>query len=382
MPSKISLYVRYLRPVNQILDWILFCGLLISALLFAPFSIYAFLALLSMALFMLPVGWFRYEFKLRFTLFLSTVAFLILLFIVSKVPPVYIVYEIVLASFSVILLVRRSRWTISEYIGTKDVLYFAAFLMILVTLFLISRQQPEYLILISGLITTILMLNYLCTALRRSELSRISLEIGGFKTPEEFIEKLVEKADVKDAERRDFIRYRFREFLGYVERGEFKQAYVTFATGILEQIIIEQLDTGKSSIWDRIKSSRLGDWRIHHGESGGKGEAVSYSGIRAAIVHSTPKPTDEHEKKKCEDREEEMRRDLEKKKAILNKFRTDPITPIDYLLRTTADILGIGKSRIKTKKRKLKIPLKLHSTPPYAAQHTKECFKWLDSSLH
>jgi len=206
------------------------------------------------------------------------------------------------------------------------------------------------------------------------------LEIGGFKTPEEFIEKIVEKADVKDAERRDFIRYRFREFLGYVERGEFKQAYVTFATGILEQIIIEQLDTGKSSIWDRIKGDKPGDWCIYHSESGGGGEAASYSSIRAAIVHSAPNGRGKKKEEKY--KEERMREDLEKKKAILNKFRRDPITPIDYILRTTADILGIGKSRIKTKKRKLKIPLKLHSTPPYAAQHTKECFKWLDSSLH
>jgi len=219
MSSRASLYVKYLRFVGRVSDWILFVILLVFALLFAFLSVYAFSALLSMTLFMSPVGWFKSEFKLRFTLFLLTVAFLILLFAVSGVPPVYIASEIILASFSVILLFRKFRWVISEYIGTKDVLYFAASLMVIATLFLISRQQPEQVIAISGFLATILMLNYLCTALRRSELSRILLEIGGFKAPEEFIEKAIEKAGVKDAERRDFIRYRFREFLDCVERG-------------------------------------------------------------------------------------------------------------------------------------------------------------------
>ena len=335
MPSKISLYVRYLRPVNQILDWILFCGLLISALLFAPFSIYAFLALLSMALFMLPVGWFKSEFKLRFALFLSTVAFLILLFTVSRVPPPYIVYEIVLASFSVILLVRRFRWMISEYIGTKDVLYFAAFLMILVTLFLISRQQPEYLILISGFLATILMLNYLCIALRRSELSRILLEVGGFKTSEEFIEKAIEKADIKDDEAMDFVRYRFREFLDYVERGEFKPAYVTLATGVLELL----------GVWNKIKDckdcdkkdgkdkyGRLKQWWTGC-DKNRKDEEITHNRIRGAIVHSTPR--------KAEDKQ----KDLLIRKKILNRFRADPITPIEDLLQATVDILGIREKQ-------------------------------------
>jgi len=78
------------------------------------------------------------------------------------------------------------------------------------------------------------------------------------------------------------------------------------------------------------------------------GDGGSYDNVRAAIVHSTPKPTDEHEKKKCEDREEEMRRDLEKKRKILSKFRTDPITPIDYLLRATVGVFQkLGKSITK-----------------------------------
>jgi len=371
MPSKTSLYVKYIGSVSRISDWILFYTLLTFTLLSVFLSIYVFLALLSMALFMLPVSWVKSEFKLRFALFLSTVAFLVLLFAVSGASPVYIGIEVALAGFSAPLLVKRFRWFISEYMGTKDALYLVAFSIVVAVFALFSSQMLEHLIAISGFLATILMLNYLCTTLRRSELSRILLEIGGFKTPEEFIEKLVEKADVKDAERRDFIRYRFREFLGYVERGEFKQAYVTLATGILEQIVIEQLNVGKSSIWDRIKHIKLGDWRIHHGKGGGRGEAVSHSNIRAAIVHSTP-----NERKKKEERykEEEMREDLERKKAILDKFREDPITPIDCILRATADVLGIGKGGAETN---AKQP---HSIPLYATQDM-ECFKEFFSSV-
>ena len=338
MPSKISLYVKYIGSVSRISDWILFYTLLTFTLLSVFLSIYVFLALLSMALFMLPVSWVKYEFKLRFALFLSTVAFLVLLFAVSGVSPVYIGSEVALAGFSAPLLVKRFRWFISEYMGTKEVLYLVAFSTVVAVFAFFSGQMPEHLIVISGSITTILMLNYLCTALRRSELSRVLLEIGGFKTPEEFIEKLVEKADVKDDERRGFIRYWFREFLGYVERGEFKSAYVTFATCILEQIIIEQPNTGKSSIWDRIKNIKLKDWRIHHGESDGRDEAVSYSDIRAAIVHSTP-----NKRKKKEERykEETMQKDLKIKKAILSRFIRDPITPINYLLRNTVKVFNI-----------------------------------------
>jgi hypothetical protein len=168
--------------------------------------------------------------------------------------------------------------------------------------------------------------------------------------PEEFIEKVIEKADVKDAERRDFIRYRFREFLDCVERGVFGQAYVTLATGILEQIIIEQPDIKKSSIWSRIKDNKLKKWYTHYGRGCGKGEAASHNDIRAAIVHSTPRPRNKRKRKEYRYSEEEMQMDLRKKKAILSKFRIDPITPIRGLFQATAtNILEKGKSGTKSK---------------------------------
>jgi hypothetical protein len=328
--------VKYLRFVGRVSDWVLFGILLFFALLFAFLSVYAFSALLSMALFMLPVGWFKSEFKLRFTLFILTVAFLILLFAVSGVPPVYIASEIVLASFSVILLFRKSRWVISEYIGTKDVLYFAASLMVIATLFLISRQQPEQVIAISGLLATATMLNYLCTALRRSELSRILLKIGGFKTLEEFAEKAIEKADIKDDEAMDFIRYRFKEFSSYVERGEFKQAYVTLATGTLELL----------GVWDEIKGCRKKDsedkcrrlkqWWMGC-DKNGKDEEITHSRIRGAIVHSIPGKTG-----KSRSKAEDKQKDLPIRKKILDRFRVDPITPIEDLFHATVDILKMG----------------------------------------
>jgi hypothetical protein len=342
MSSRASLYVKYLRFVGRVSDWILFGILLFFALLFAFLSIYAFSALLSMALFMSPVGWFKSEFKLRFTLFILTVAFLILLFAVSGVPPAYIASEIVLASFSVILLFRKSRWVISEYIGTKDALYFAASLMVIATLFLISRQQPEQVIAISGLLATATMLNYLCIALRRSELSRILLEIGGFKTLEEFAEKAIEKADIKDDEAMGFIRYRFREFSSYVERGEFKQAYVTLATGTLELL----------GVWDEIskikygygcckkdgedKCKRLKQWWMGC-DKNGKDEEITHSRIRGAIVHSIPGKTG-----KSRSKAEDKQKDLPIRKKILDRFRVDPITPIEDLFHATVDILKMG----------------------------------------
>jgi hypothetical protein len=48
--------VKYLRFVGRVSDWILFGILLFFALLFTFLSIYAFSALLSMTLFMSPVG--------------------------------------------------------------------------------------------------------------------------------------------------------------------------------------------------------------------------------------------------------------------------------------------------------------------------------------
>jgi hypothetical protein len=227
--------------------------------------------------------------------------------------------------------------------------------MVVAVLAFFSRQL-EHLIAISGLLATILMLNYLCIALRRSELSRILLELGEFKAPEEFIEKVIEKASVKDAERRGFIRYRFREFLDCVERGVFGQAYVTLATGILEQIIIEQSDIGKSSIWGRIQGKKPGDWCIHYDKGC---EEASYSDIRAAIVHSTPRPRNKRKRKEYRYSEEGMRMDLRKKKAILSKFRIDPITPIRGLFQATAtDILEIGKSGTKPESKNQKTTAK------------------------
>jgi hypothetical protein len=153
-----------------------------------------------------------------------------------------------------------------------------------------------------------------------------------------------------------------------VERGVFGQAYVTLATGILEQIIIEQQDIKKSSVWGKIQGNKPGDWCIHYGRGCGKGEAASHNDIRAAIVHSTPpkKPKNRHKKREYRCSEEGMRMDLRKKKAILSKFRIDPITPIECLLKATAGILKIGKSKTKSK---TKPESKNQKTTAKAPQH-------------
>ena len=61
-----------------------------------------------------------------------------------------------------------------------------------------------------------------------------------------------------------------------------------------------------------------------------------------------------------------MRMDLRKKKAILSKFRIDPITPIECLLKATAGILKIGKSKTKSK---TKPESKNQKTTAKALQH-------------
>jgi hypothetical protein len=208
--------------------------------------------------------------------------------------------------------------------------------MVIATLFLISRQQPEQVIAISGFLATILMLNYLCTALRRSELSRILLEIGGFKTLEEFIEKVIEKADIKDDEAMGFIRYRFKEFSSYVERGEFKQAYVTLATGTLELLGVwsKIKDCCKKDCEDKCK--RLKQWWMGC-DKNGKDEKITHNRIRGAIVHSIPRKTEES-RSEAEDKQ----KDLLIRKKILDRFRVDPITPIEDLFHATVDILKMG----------------------------------------
>jgi len=58
-----------------------------------------------------------------------------------------------------------------------------------------------------------------------------------------------------------------------------------------------------------------------------------------------------------------MRMDLRKKKAILSKFRIDPITPIECLLKATAGILKIGKSKTKPESKNQKTTAKAPKSP-------------------
>jgi len=109
-------------------------------------------------------------------------------------------------------------------------------------------------------------------------------------------------------EEKDFIRFRFNEFLKYFEKGEYQQAYITLSTGTLELLNIWKMKTDKNPE----------GWTYSHGK------------IRGALVHSSPPPP--KRKGKGISREEDKIKDVETKKEIIKIFAKNPFTPIKDLL--------------------------------------------------
>lgn len=319
------MFKRVFSYTGRVLDRVLFYMLQILLPLFAIalvlFNFYASLVLLCIWLFNLPKRWSKSEFEWRFFVFLLTVVFLVMLFATSEIPHICAIGVIAFAGFSMPLLSNKYKWLFLELLDVEEVLTFAILWLMFAMLNLFGFLQLKDLIGISGFFLTFFMRNYLSTALRRAELTKFLWKLGGFKAPEDFIEKILEKSVTLEDEKRDFIRYRFSEFLRYVEHGAFEQAYIILATGTFELL----------NVWSAIKCNEI-ELRYKDDKGEVRKEKVTHNDIRAALVHSTPR----HDIS-----EEEKKRDLPRKKAILNKFRRDPFTPIKDLLDVVAEKYGI-----------------------------------------
>jgi len=317
---RISVLVEH---ISRITDWILFVFLLVLAsfVLLFPLNLPLFLVVLCMSLFILPKRWVKWEFSWRFCLFLLTGIFLeILLFSLFKgtLGFVYLTVVAVPIVISLFLLSERYKWRVSRFISTETSLVVATFLAAVILLDTLGIWEfKESLIGFSVLLVMLLMLNHTFSAFRRTELFRFLSKFGNFHTPNDFIEEILKKANKKESEEAEFIRYRFNEFLDQIEKGMVEQAYITLATGIMELL----------GVWAKVKNQLVNKWEDKI--------KATHDQIRASIVHSTPK---EKRKKK---QEEKLKKDLQRKRQILNIFKVDPYSPIKDLFKRVADNYGL-----------------------------------------
>ena len=313
--------------VGTIANWILFVSLLViaSSILLFSSNLPLFLAVLCMSLFILPKKWVKWEFPWRFCFFLLTGTFLeisifLLLPSLETSGYVYITAVAVPIAASLILLNKNHKWRVSRFMTAENILMVAVLLVVLILLNVLGLWKLKGgLIGFSTLLVVSLMLNYIPSALRRTELFNFLSKFGNFHTPNDFIEEIIKRAN-KKGEEAEFIKYRFNEFLDQIERGDMEHAYVTLATGIME--LLKMWDGKKGEVKKQLVSEWEDEIKATHDQ------------IRASIVHSTPPKWRKNRWKKLD-------KDLERKRQILNKFKGDPYTPIKDLLNEAADKYGL-----------------------------------------
>ena len=315
--------MRVAVVMERVANWILFVSLLViaSSIILFSSNIPLFLAVLSMSLFILPKKWARWEFQWRLCFFMLTGIFLeILLFLLSPSlgasAYIYVIAAAVPMVMSLILL-SDYKWRISRFISAENILIVAVLLAVLILLNIVGPWKLKGGLLgFSILLVMLLMLNYIPSSLRRSELFNFLSKFGDFNTPIDFIEEILRKANKEEGEEADFIRFRFNEFLDQIERGEMEHVYVTLATGMMELLKIWDGEKGK------VKKRLVSEWEDEI--------KATHDQIRASIVHSTPPP------KQGKNKWKKLDKDLQRKRQILNKFKNDPYTPIKDLLKEAA----------------------------------------------
>lgn len=109
--------------------------------------------------------------------------------------------------------------------------------------------------------------------------------------------------------KKEFIRFRFKEFLKYIEIVSLTKPTLRLQQGRLSSCKSGKRKT-KDEVWECVK--------------------ITHDDLRGVIVHSTPK---NKEKIKIK---EELIKDLEMKRNILRRFKQDPLPPIKDLLRSVA----------------------------------------------
>ncbi|MEM3886029.1 MAG: hypothetical protein QXO82_03080 [Candidatus Methanomethylicia archaeon] len=299
--------------ISKIADWFSFTFFVILSFtcLMVTFNVYCFLAMACVSLFSLPKMWLKSEFKWRFIFFLLAGVFFIALFVQFSAYA-YIPVVAIPLTLSTLLFVDDIKWIFSRYIISLDLLFPAIFLTVIVLLAGFGfTQLREHLIGIAGTFIMLFMLRHVCAAMNRTTLLEVLLRFKDIKKPADFIEEILKKSDRTSEEEIEFVRFRFNEFLNYIERGEYEQAYVTLATGTLEFL----------RVWDEKKNKEVWAW---------ESEKCKHDDLRGAIVHSTPK---DKEKAKIK---EDLLKDLKMKRKILKHFRRDPFTPIRDLLEAVA----------------------------------------------
>jgi len=198
----------------------------------------------------------------------------------------------------------------SRGIEYMDILFLAILLTIIALLAGSGVSQVhDHLIGVATFFVMLFALKHVCTAMRRTTLLKCLLKAGKIKIPADFIEQILKKKSSMSDEEKDFIRFKFNEFLKNIERGEYPQAYITLSTGTLELL----------NIWEMKKNKNPKGWTYSHDK------------IRGALVHSTPKT-----KGKEISREEAKLKDVETKKEIIKIFAKNPFAPIEDLLEAAA----------------------------------------------
>jgi hypothetical protein len=307
--SLSSYSLNSIAYVSRIADWVLFgfIAALSFTCLFTLFNVYCFLALLCLSLLCLPKAWFKHEFEWRFSFFLSAGAFFIA-FLIQRCTYIYIIGVIFPLILSALLFDKNRKWLFSKGIEYMNTLVLAMLLTVIALLAGSGISQVHgHLIGVAIFFIMLFALKYVCTAIRRETLLKCLLKIGEIKNPADFIEQILKKKSNISDEEKDFIRFRFNEFLQNIEGGEFQQAYITLSTGTLEFL----------NIWKMKKNENPKGW------------AYSHDKIRGALVHSTPPPKT---KGKEIIREEAKLNYVKIKKEIIKTFAKDPFTPLNDLL--------------------------------------------------
>jgi len=306
-----SYSLNIIKHVNRIADWILF-GSIVALSFACLFNVYCFLTLLCLSLLCLPKAWFKREFEWRFSFFLFAGAFFTAFFI-QRSTYIYIIGVMCPLILSAFLFNNNLKWVFSRGIESVDTLFLAILLTIIALLagFGVS-QVHDHLIGVAAFFIMLLALKHVCTAMRRATLLKCLLKIGEIKNPTDFIEQILKKKSNMSDEEKNFVRFKFNEFLKNIERGEYQQAYITLSTGTLELLNIWKMKTDKNP----------------------EGWTYSHDKIRGALVHSTPPPP--KIKGKEISREDAKLKDVETKKEIIKIFAKDPFTPIKDLLEAAA----------------------------------------------
>lgn len=250
--------------LSEISEWILYLSVAFLLIIFATFNFSIFsLAILLVIIFYTPFKWKAWEhfFRITFFYFGSFVWILGLIKNYGLASAPYMAALIIWTLTTTFLIVTKLSLRVPALLGVHNV-----FISLSVLIAMVIHPMPNQELHIVGsfsIITSVLMTNYLCIAIRRTTI------VSCINNPINF-QALLEKM-IKDQKESKLIAFRFSEFLKFAEEGALDHAYITLSTGLLEAI----------GVWDMKKNK----------QPRYKQNLIPYThdDIRGALVHSTPK---------------------------------------------------------------------------------------------